>query len=277
MVCVEILVNVCGKGVSLNTQLIQEKEPSMPITHKIFLYWLLYLALIGFTAVILTLLGLPQLAFAHDKSYLSVGLLIMYAAAEILAGKQAIWVSRQHRNLTEACAWLRSNQLRSLIRITDGSIMMGSGKDSFTVLPGPFADLLSSMIEQSKNGTKNLDNRVLLDAMIEHLERRTSVGEFIAARIVWVGILATIVGVIMAFWPFQQAGMSIDSMRSNLGGFFSGVAVAFIPTAVSFIFKITLDFNSKILQDGISEIIEMAAYASSSQVMPRLDDGSIRS
>ncbi len=249
----------------------------MPITHKIFLYWLLYLALIGFAAVIMVLLGLPQLAFEHDKSYLSVALVAMYFFAEAMSGKQAIWISRQHRNLVETNAWLDGHGLESLTMVSDGSVIMSTKGSSWTVIPGPFADLVRSLAMQSANCSKgSINQTALLDAFAEHLERRISIGDFIASRIVWVGILATIIGVIMAFWPFQQAGMSIDAMRSNLGEFFSGVAVAFIPTAVSFVFKITLDLNSKILQDGVSEMVEMATSLSASRIVPRLENGSVR-
>lgn len=253
------------------------KALNMPITHKIFLYWLLYLCLIGFAAAIMGLLGLPQLAFAHDKSYLSVSLVAMYFVAEALAGRQAIWVSRQHRNLHDTAVWLRANRIESIRMPQDGSVVLASKDSDWTVIAGPFADLIRGLVEKSTNGPKGkLDQKELIDSFVEHLERRTSIGDFIAARIVWVGILATIVGVIMAFWPFQQAGMTIDAMRANLGDFFSGVAVAFIPTAVSFVFKITLDFNGKIIQDGISEMIEVATRISSSHVVPRLESGSVR-
>lgn len=254
-----------------------KKAQIMPITHKIFLYWLLYLALIGFSAAVLILMGLPQLAFEHDKSYLSVALVAMYFLAEAMSGKQAVWISRQHRNLLETAAWMEGKKIQSLTMVTDGSVIIGAKGSGWTVIPGPFADLIRSLATQKANGpTRKMDQQELLDAFAEHLDRRISIGDFIASRIVWVGILATIIGVIMAFWPFQAAGMSIDAMRSNLGEFFSGVAVAFIPTAVSFVFKIILDVNGKILQDGASEMIEMATAVSSGYIVPSLENGSVR-
>lgn len=249
----------------------------MPITHKIFLYWLLYLSLVGFSIAVMALLGLPQLAFEHDKSYLSLSLVAMYLVAEVLAGKQAIWVSKQHRSLSDVCDWLRNNDLVSIEFKQDESAILRANGSDCKVMTGPFADLLKGLVDTRSNGPKGkIDQGDLIDAFAEHLDRRISMGDFIASRIVWVGILATIVGVIMAFWPFQQAGMTIDAMRANLGAFFSGVAVAFIPTAVSFVFKITLDFNTKILQNGISEIIEMATTISASCIVPKLEKGSIK-
>lgn len=225
---------------------------------------------------IMLLLGLPQMAFTHDKSYLSVSLVGMYLIAEVMAGKQAIWISRQHRNLQDTADWLRKNKIES-IQTNDGIVVIISKSSDCTIAAGPFADLIKGLVDKNANGSNGkIDQKELIDSFVEHLERRTSIGEFIAGRIVWVGILATIIGVIMAFWPFQQAGMTIDTMRSNLGAFFSGVAVAFIPTAVSFVFKIMLDFNSKIIHDGVSEMIEIATGITSSHIVPRLESGSVK-
>jgi hypothetical protein len=137
----------------------------------------------------------------------------------------------------------------------------------------PFTQLIIAMkSERANNSTNgNLDSMMLMEAFAENLARRSSICSFMATRIVWVGILATIVGVIIAFWPFQQAGMTIDMMRENIAQFFSGVAVAFIPTAVSFVFKIALDFNSAIVDNGVSEIIESAANSSATYIIPYLE------
>jgi hypothetical protein len=60
-------------------------------------------------------------------------------------------------------------------------------------------------------------------------------------------------------------------MRANLGEFFSGIAVAFIPTAVSFVFKIVLDFNSRIISSGVRELIDKIACVSEVQLLPFLE------
>ena len=96
------------------------------------------------------------------------------------------------------------------------------------------------------------------------------IGDFIGSRIVWVGILATILGVIMAFWPMID-GVALDAMRTNLGQFFGGIAVAFIPTAVSFVCKIMLDFNTRIIASGVRDLIDKIACVSETDVLPFLD------
>ena len=248
----------------------------MLITHKIFLYWLLYITIIGFCIAISIMLGLPQLVFVHDHSYLSMLLISMYGLAEILAGKQVIWLSSLHRSINDTIAWLKSNRLTEIDTDPSGSVTLVSSETVFVVKPGIFSNLLISIKEQEKNdASDSIDHGQLIDAFVENVTRRIYIGDFIGSRIVWVGILATIVGVIMAFWPFQEQGMTPDTMKSHLGEFFSGVAVAFIPTAVSFIFKIALDFNTRIIDTGLSEIAEMVMVTDSQYITPYLNGKSV--
>jgi hypothetical protein len=88
----------------------------------------------------------------------------------------------------------------------------------------------------------------------EKLSRSPALISFLASQIVWFGILATIVGVIIAFWPFLESGLSIENMRTHISEFFSGVAVAFITTALSFVLKIFLETGIYIIDFAISEI-----------------------
>lgn len=248
----------------------------MPIAHKVFLYWLLYVTVVVFMGGVLTLLGMPQVIISHDHSYLSVVLIVMYFAAEILSGYQAVFVSKLHRTVSEALLWLKSHPIDGLVPNGEG-VTLKSGEAEFNVPPSPFATHLLALMAKSENGKDGVDQHFLIEGFAENLYRRTSVGDFLATRIVWVGILATILGVIIAFWPFLQAGLNIDAMKTNIGGFFSGVAVAFLPTAVSFVFKIALDFNSRIIGNGVSEIVETATIACESYVIPFLEhDGAAK-
>lgn len=173
----------------------------------------------------------------------------------------------------DALAWLRRNRLMHINRSANGGVMLSSLESTHTIPKGPLADLIASLRDKEANGAGGqVEQVMLMDSFEERLYQNTGATEFLASRIVWVGILATIVGVIMAFWPFREAGMSVETMRGNIGQFFSGVAVAFIPTAVSFVFKIALDFNGRIIARGVSEIHEMATKASASYVIPFLEN-----
>lgn len=253
-----------------------QKVGPMIITHKIFLYWLLYVTTVLFAISIAVLLGLPQLVISHDHSYLSILLIGMYIITEVLSGYRSIWISSLHRTVFDTAQWLKTNKLKHIETDLEGSaleLVNEHGDGLILKDTSPFTQLIIAMkSERANNSTNgNLDSMMLMEAFAENLARRSSICSFMATRIVWVGILATIVGVIIAFWPFQQAGMTIDMMRENIAQFFSGVAVAFIPTAVSFVFKIALDFNSAIVDNGVSEIIESAANSSATYIIPYLE------
>lgn len=250
----------------------------MPIAHKVFLYWLLYIIVVVFAAGAMTLMGLPQIILIHDHSYLSLVLMVMYVFAEFFAGQQAIAISRLHRSVSDGLIWLRSHKLLDMRFDENGGVSM-LGEDasgamaSHSYIASPFTKHLRALSDKTNNTRDGdgIDQHFLIEGFAEGLYRRSSIGDFIASRIVWVGIFATILGVIVAFWPFLQAGLSIEAMKNNIGGFFAGVAVAFIPTAVSFVFKIALDFNSRIVGSGVSEVIEMATESCESHVIPFLE------
>jgi hypothetical protein len=82
------------------------------------------------------------------------------------------------------------------------------------------------------------------------------IGDWLSERIAKIGMLATVVGIVWALWPFLQ-GASIEQIKNNLSPFFSGVAVAFIPTAVSFAAVIMLDIPTKILTKALQRLEEL--------------------
>src|SRR5262249_34573578 len=132
------------------------------------------------------------------------------------------------------------------------------------------AEHLSLLSVKANAGQRRIRQNTIIDVTADWLYSRAMIADFIGTRIVWVGILATILGVIMAFWPMIN-GVSVDLMKANIGQFFGGIAVAFIPTAVSFVCKIVLDFNTRIIASGVRDLIDKIACVSETDVLPFLD------
>jgi hypothetical protein len=84
--------------------------------------------------------------------------------------------------------------------------------------------------------------------------QRVLTADFFGMVIEKIGILGTIVGVIWVFWPFMTAGVSVESMKEHVSEIFGGIAVAFIPTAVSFCLSILLDVQIRILHIGLLDL-----------------------
>lgn len=255
----------------------------MVLTHKIFLLWLLYFVLTIFGWGCLLYLGLPQIALFYDHSYLTYLLFGLYISAEILSGRQAWNVSKENQIADDVIKWFSENTLHDTTINDDGSInliakqtMMNNRQctHEFVVhsVPSSFiAEHFSLLCTKANANQKRIRQDTIIDIIADRLYHKTMIAEFISARIVWIGILATILGVIMAFWPMID-GVSIDAMKTNLGVFFGGIAVAFIPTAVSFVFKIILDFNSKIISGGVRDLVDKIACASETSLLPIIDN-----
>lgn len=247
----------------------------MLITHKLFLSWLLYITVVAFALIGLTFLGLPQIALKYDHAHLSLALIMVYILGEILAGVQVVSLSTQHRSLTEALEWLRKNKLSEVVSIDSSVVLKSIDDKQFLITASPFANHVAALCDRAKNDPKHrIDQRILMDVLASRLDRSTSIGEFFASQIIWIGILATVGGVVMAFWPFMQTGVNLDAMRNNLGAFFAGIAVAFIPCTMSFLFKIALNVNGRILNDGVEETLDVATVISETHIIPYLENRS---
>ena len=242
----------------------------MLVPHRIFLFWLLYVVIVAFSSSALAYLGLPQIALYYDHSLLTLLLFLMYGIAEVIAGRQAWLISRENRIADHVTEWLKANPLR-LIRVRHDDVLMVSYQTQINIQPSVIGDHFTTLGRMAAGGQQHLRQEPILDNAADHIYERSLIGDFISTRIVWIGILATILGVIMAFWPMIDGG-SIDTMKNNIGQFFGGIAVAFIPTAVSFVCKVALDFNSRIIAAGVRDLFTKITIASETSVVPFLDN-----
>lgn len=254
----------------------------MPFIHKVFLSWLLYMVVVLFSIGVLVHLGLPQAAIMHDRSFLTVGLLVLYVLAEATSARQAWLISREHRSVLQLRQWLDQHHLAALYTGTGGTVLLcGNDGASYRLAASVVGRHLHALRTKLANSDPHalgnravrpgngIDQRLLLETMASRLYGQVFLAQFIALRIVWVGIFATILGVILAFWPLL--GANVDAIKPQLGGFFGNIAIAFIPTAASFVFKIALDVNDHILSNGVGEIVEMVAELGETRIIPLLE------
>lgn len=232
-------------------------------THRVFLCWLLYATLMVFAAMSAVAAGIPALVLRYDHSHLSVVMVVMFVVAEVFAGRSAWRISDDDKHVTEIEQWLEG-QTATITPVLPSSVWVK--REGAVYIPsGIVHEHLLSLQRMSESG-KAVDQRFLMEITTDRLHRKASVPEFIGARIVWIGILATVLGVVLAFWPFMTAGANVDQLQGRLGEFFSGVAVAFIPTAISFVLKIALDVSDRILRDGIDDLTERLAHLTETRI-----------
>jgi hypothetical protein len=239
-------------------------------THRVFLIWLLYATLVVFATMAAAATGLPGIVLQYDHSYLSVVMVVLFVIAEVFAGRSAWIISEEDRRVSDIEEWIRG-QTATLVPSPTGVTMRRD--DGQTMTPSGISQEHLMSIQKMAETGKSFDQRFIMELTTERLHRKASVTEFISGRIVWVGIFATVMGVILSFWPFMTTGANIEQIQGRLGEFFSGVAVAFIPTAISFVLKIFLDVSDRILRDGIDDVTERLAYVTETRirVLDRVD------
>jgi len=186
---------------------------------KVYLLWLLYICVVLSLIFVSFFTGLLQTILVMDHSHLTLVLMMVYALAEFVSAREYFKIDKISEQL---------NTFKNGKNISEDS------------------DLKEYLSKPSPTALQIFEDRLYMSPNII---------DFFSERIVWLGIFATIIGVILSFWPFLNAGMSVDAIKANLSVFFSGVAVAFIPTAVSFVFKIALDTSSEILSRAIARIV----------------------
>ena len=246
----------------------------MFLPHKVFLKWLMYATVVLIVAVLFVVFGIPQLVFHHDHLYLTSVLLAMYLAAEVLAGREAIWLSRETRISEECLSWLKRNPKVFWVADRGSEVTVSARSGEFFHVPQSFlyGHLVNLIRKADLSGGSRIDQSLLLDTLADRIEFRSQISGFIGSLIVWVGILGTILGVVLAFWPYVGlTSFDVETLRLHMGEFFRGVAVAFLPTAASFVFKIALDINGRIVAGGTQDLIDNITVISEAYALPVLE------
>lgn len=245
----------------------------MVTTHRTFLSWLLYAVAVGFLWATLLYVGIPQLAIASDHSHLTVALLAVYALAELSAARSAWWLSSQRLSTDHAAKVLATGKCRKAAFAEDGDLhLLVTGCDHVTEIVLARTSLLASYARDARsriNGGVPPGVGAHDDALYASAQAGVTFTRFLASRIVWVGILATILGIVIAFWPFLTVGADVEAVRGALGTFFNGIAVAFIPTAASFVFKILLDVNDHILANAADDLVTRTMLITEAHIATR--------
>lgn len=246
----------------------------MFLPHKVFLKWLMYATVVLTVALVFMLFGIPQLVFHHDHLYLTSALLAMYLAAEVLAGREAIGLSRETRITEECLSWLKRNPKVFWLADSGSEATVSVRSGEFFHIPRSYLyGHLGTLIRKADlSSGHRIDQSLLLDTLADRIEFRSQISSFIGSLIVWVGILGTILGVVLAFWPYVSlTTFDVETLRLHMGEFFRGVAVAFLPTAVSFVFKIALDINHRIVAGGTQDLIDNITVISEAYALPALE------
>lgn len=62
-----------------------------------------------------------------------------------------------------------------------------------------------------------------------------------------IAVASTLAGLVLAFWPFLGIA-DLELIRAHIGDLVSGVAVAFVPSAVAFVLVVAVEVNITLLE-----------------------------
>lgn len=112
-------------------------------------------------------------------------------------------------------------------------------------------------IDQEINQRRNMFAPPDLDSVA--LWHRHSFVLFMSELVVAAGIFGTVVGVIIALMPFfGLTSFDLNTIQPHLLEMFTGIAVAFFPTALSIVIKISLDIHSRLHQSAVIALLVTA-------------------
>jgi hypothetical protein len=126
-------------------------------------------------------------------------------------------------------------------------------------------------IIKSKVSPDKLGQKLYIDLLGNKIYNRNTYAQHASNLIVFFGLFGTIVGIIMTFWPYMQAGNvgnMILKIQSELGAVFSGVGAAFYPSAFAAIACIFLIINDRILMLATSELIDKITILTENYIIP---------
>lgn len=210
--------------------------------HDILLRWSIYLAGVLFLWIFSVKLGIIQLGFKYDVTYLGTAILLIYAMAEMALGFQHWKIDRNVTNSRRLLPYLRGGTIRDDAR----GISVVRGRRSMTASDPQMARVLRTI---QMNGQRPDELQIL-----DRLHESHGFGRLAGEMIVALGIFGTVCGVILTLIPFLGVNkFDIAQLQPELLRMFTGMAVAFFPTALSILLKVLLDMNDYLMGIGLRQ------------------------
>ena len=144
----------------------------MALTHRVFLFWLLYLVIVIFGLGALIYLGLPQIALHYDHSYLTMLLFGMYGTAEVLSGRQAWLISRENLIADRVIGWLSRHKLTRTATMSDGCVLLQSYDEDLLVPKSAIGEHIGLLSVKANAGQRRIRQSTIIDVTADRLYSR---------------------------------------------------------------------------------------------------------
>ena len=233
---------------------VQVLERDFPTDHFPLLRWLIFTGVCAFGFALVWHYGLFRLMLASDKTYISLVIVVLYAATCVHCFVRTSAISRESDRAHRVLALVSSGGPH--LRVAGTDVVTGDG----TKLP---PSLITTHIRNLilKAGLQNgrIDQTLLLRGLADALRGPNQFGSFASDALMKLGLLGTIIGFILMLAPI--AGLDAAdhaSMKTSMGLMSDGMAVAMYTTLSGLIGSILVQTQYYMLDEATAKVFALA-------------------
>lgn len=235
--------------------------------HQLLLKWMILTGVAIFAFAIAIDYGLVGRVFESDKSYISVGITLLYVVTSLHCMTQILFISRQV-NLTGAVSGQIAKAPQRFSVHGEEVKAGGSQLRPEAVL----TDHVRDLIIKARARPGRVDQTLLLNAFGSKLKGPQEIGFFVSDMMLRLGLLGTVVGFILMLGPLAAIeSIDVSSMRRVLSAMSSGMAVALYTTLCGLIGGILLKLQYYFLEGSTDELVSMTTEITEVYVVPALE------
>jgi hypothetical protein len=251
-------------------------ENEFPNDHVPLLRWLMFTGVCAFGFVLCWYYGLFRMMLTADKTYISVIITALYAAASAHCFVRTVAISREMD---------AAHRVAALVgRGTTGFTVAGQNvltADGTRLPPGHVTNHIRNLIlKAGLQGHHRIDQTLLLRGLADALRGPNQLGSFASDALMKLGLLGTIIGFILMLAPI--AGLDAAdhaSVKSSMGLMSDGMAVAMYTTLTGLIGSVLLQTQYYMLDEATAKLFALATDLTEVfvvSVLEREQDGQLR-
>ncbi len=254
---------------------VQIIDREFPNDHLPLLRWLMFTGVCAFGFVLAWYYGLFRLMLVSDKTYISLTILVLYAAGSIHCLVRTMVISREldaaHRLFAMVSQGVKG------FTVAGPNVLTSDGK---RLPPGLVTSHIRNLILKAGLQGGKIDQTLLLRGLADALRGPNQLGSFAADALMKLGLLGTIVGFILMLAPI--AGLDAAdhaSVKNSMGLMSDGMAVAMYTTLTGLISSILLQTQYYLLDEATQKLFALATDLTEVfvvSVLEREQDGQLR-
>ena len=233
---------------------VQILERDFPNDHLPLLRWLMFTGVSAFGFILVWHYGLFRLMLASDKTYISLAIVILYAATCIHCFIRTIAISREGDRAQRVLALV--SQGGPKLKVVGDAVVAPDGSK---LPPGHITTHIRNLILKAGLQGGRVDQTLLLRGLADALRGPNQLGSFASDSLMKLGLLGTIIGFILMLAPI--AGLDAAdhaSMKTSMGLMSDGMAVAMYTTLSGLIGSILVQTQYYMLDEATQKVFALA-------------------